>query len=138
MLACLALPLLCLPRRTDSTLLSKSPSRPKSVGHLDLGERIVQPEPFRTTDSRQPGLDSSSAQHKLGQSGARTAFQRQYLLAALVSMLCRTLTAAAATMSAAIQRRHLMVWALFAPKFVFEAVTLLVCDVVLVLAELPM
>lgn len=51
-------------------------------------------------------------------------------------MTCRSLTAVAATASAAIQRRHLMVWALFAPKFLFDAVTLMVCDVTLLVSLL--
>ena len=45
----------------------------------------------------------------------------------------RAASACAAMLSAAIQKRHLYVWALFAPRFVFEACFLLVSDVVLVL-----
>ncbi|KDD74911.1 hypothetical protein H632_c994p2 [Helicosporidium sp. ATCC 50920] len=40
----------------------------------------------------------------------------------------RAATALAATLSAAVQRRHLYVWALFAPRFVFEALFLLLAD----------
>ncbi|KAK9833550.1 hypothetical protein WJX81_004970 [Elliptochloris bilobata] len=54
--------------------------------------------------------------------------------AALAFGLLRALAAGAAMLSAAIQRRHLMVWALFAPKFVFEAAFLLVSDAALVAA----
>ena len=51
-------------------------------------------------------------------------------VASVAFLTTRTLNAAVATASAAIQRRHLMVWALFAPKFLFDACILLVCDVV--------
>lgn len=46
----------------------------------------------------------------------------------MIFLTARTLNAAVATASAAIQRRHLMVWALFAPKLLFDACILLVCD----------
>ena len=81
-------------------------------------------------------LDDSGAQAACGQIPPQSTFRRNFLIASVVSMSCRTLTGAAATASAAMQRRHLMVWALFAPKFLFEAVTLLVCDVALVLVAL--
>eukprot|EP00850_Spirogloea_muscicola_P012259 SM000078S22118 [mRNA] locus=s78:479534:486286:+ [translate_table: standard] len=42
-----------------------------------------------------------------------------------------TMSTLATTISAFLQRRHLMVWALFGPKYVFDAVGLLVLDVVL-------
>ncbi len=45
--------------------------------------------------------------------------------------LLRALVAGAAMLSAAIQRRHIMVWALFAPKLVFEACFLFVSDAAL-------
>ena len=45
----------------------------------------------------------------------------------------RTLPALCATLSAAVQRRHLYAWALFAPKFVFEAFFLVLTDLVLVI-----
>ena len=56
--------------------------------------------------------------------------------AALAYGLLRAFTAGAAMLSAAIQRRHLMVWALFAPKFTFEAAFLLVSDAALAAAAL--
>ena len=45
-----------------------------------------------------------------------------------VFLFVRTLTAWVATCSAALQRRHLMVWALFAPKFVFDLCFLFMAD----------
>ena len=56
--------------------------------------------------------------------------------AALAFGLLRAFTAGAAMLSASIQRRHLMVWALFAPKYVFEAAFLLVSDAALAVAAL--
>lgn len=47
----------------------------------------------------------------------------------LTYVFFRSLNAWVATCSAAIQRRHLMVWALFAPKFLFEVCFLAVIDV---------
>lgn len=41
----------------------------------------------------------------------------------------RSATALAAMLSAAVQRRHLYVWALFAPRFAFEACFLILSDV---------
>jgi hypothetical protein len=47
----------------------------------------------------------------------------------LVFLLVRGSTAFAAAVSAAVQRRHLYAWSLFAPKFAFEVVFLLGSDV---------
>ena len=132
-LACLALPLLCWPERNADMLSGEVAAQPGATGQLVLGERLSGPRKPRSDHSHLPFAGSGTAQPSLSQTSPRTAFRRQFLLASLTAMSCRTLTACAATASAAIQRRHLMVWALFAPKFVFEAVTLLVCDAVLVL-----
>lgn len=43
-------------------------------------------------------------------------------------LFVRAINAWIATCSVALQRRHLMVWALFAPKFVFELCFLFVAD----------
>lgn len=51
--------------------------------------------------------------------------------AVLVAGLVRALPAFCAMLSAGVQRRHLYVWALFAPKHVFEACFLLLTDVAL-------
>ena len=53
--------------------------------------------------------------------------------ALLVVGVVRTLPALCSTVSAAVQRRHLYAWALFAPKFVFEAFFLVLTDLVLVI-----
>ena len=60
------------------------------------------------------------------QRGAR--LRAEMCAAALAFVTARTLNAAVATACAAVLRRHLMVWALFAPKFLFDACILLVCD----------
>lgn len=58
-----------------------------------------------------------------------------FKLCVVVYGLLRTLNAVASVISVAIQRRHLLVWAVFAPKFVFEVCFLLVTDVGLVLCS---
>ena len=132
-LACLALPLLCWPERSTDTLSGAAATQSVASARTVLGARLSEATQLRGHHRQPPHASSGTAQPKSIQTSARTAFQRQCLLVFLTSTTCRTLTAFAATASAAIQRRHLMVWALFAPKFVFEAVTLLVCDAVLVL-----
>jgi hypothetical protein len=47
--------------------------------------------------------------------------------------LARAASAACAMLSAAVQRRHLYAWALFAPKFIFETLFLVMTDVIIVL-----
>ena len=76
--------------------------------------------------------DQCGAQPR-GEGSVGVGYRDSLARSALVFMTCRTLTAMAAATSAAIQRRHLMVWALFAPKFLFEAVTLIVCDAALLM-----
>jgi phosphatidylinositol glycan class O len=49
-----------------------------------------------------------------------------------ISLLC-SLRALLSMISAAIQRRHLMVWEIFAPKFVFECCAMLFVDVCLII-----
>ncbi|PRW57424.1 GPI ethanolamine phosphate transferase 3 [Chlorella sorokiniana] len=53
--------------------------------------------------------------------------------AVLVAGLVRAAPTFCAMLSAGVQRRHLYVWALFAPKFVFEACFLVLTDAVLLL-----
>ncbi|RLN71970.1 hypothetical protein BBJ28_00013715 [Nothophytophthora sp. Chile5] len=47
------------------------------------------------------------------------------------------LNALVSTLFVALQRRHLMVWAIFAPKFIFDAVALLVAEFLLLLLLSP-
>ena len=49
---------------------------------------------------------------------------------AQILLLSRSASCCAAMLSAGVQRRHLYAWALFAPKFVFEAYFCVVTDVV--------
>lgn len=49
-------------------------------------------------------------------------------------LFVRSLNALFSAISAGWQRRHLMAWALFAPKFIFEACTLLVADIFVLVA----
>uniref|UniRef100_M4BN20 Uncharacterized protein n=1 Tax=Hyaloperonospora arabidopsidis (strain Emoy2) TaxID=559515 RepID=M4BN20_HYAAE len=54
------------------------------------------------------------------------AFSAYFVLNALIS-----------TLFVALQRRHLMVWAIFAPKFIFDGVSLLVVEFLLILLYTP-
>jgi hypothetical protein len=54
----------------------------------------------------------------------------------LVAGLVRSAAAFCAALSAGLQRRHLYAWALFAPKFAFEAFFLLLADLALLLISL--
>lgn len=60
-------------------------------------------------------------------------YKSQMSQAFLLYGLVRTVTTIFTTVCVTIQRRHLMVWGLFAPKFVFDAIGLLVTDVILVI-----
>ncbi|CAD7702958.1 unnamed protein product [Ostreobium quekettii] len=70
-----------------------------------------------------------------GARASHSAEVAEFRLLAVVYGLLRALTALASVVSVAIQRRHLLVWAVYAPKFVFEACFLLVTDAALVLAS---
>ncbi|CAI5715348.1 unnamed protein product [Peronospora destructor] len=48
-----------------------------------------------------------------------------------------SLNALVSTVFVALQRRHLMVWAIFAPKFIFDGVVLLVTELLLILLYTP-
>ncbi|GMF53152.1 unnamed protein product [Phytophthora fragariaefolia] len=49
-----------------------------------------------------------------------------------------SLNALVSTLFVALQRRHLMVWAIFAPKFIFDGVVLLVTEALLLLLFVPL
>eukprot|EP00897_Mesotaenium_endlicherianum_P003319 jgi/Mesen1/3014/ME000177S02284 len=66
----------------------------------------------------------------------RALFLTQLAKVCLVYGLVRSLSAAVTTAFVTLERRHLMVWALFAPKYVFDAVGLLLIDFFLILSAL--
>lgn len=78
---------------------------------------------IRTDPLRDPALDDEGG----------CDLKRQLRVATLAFVTVRTLNAVVATVSAAVQRRHLMVWAIFAPKFLFDACILLACDAFVIL-----
>lgn len=51
---------------------------------------------------------------------------------ALLCLIWQGIAAVFASICAAVHRRHLMMWAIFAPKFCFEAISLYVCSGLLV------
>ena len=155
LLACITLPLLCLSYRQITCLLGRNTCTQSRLtaaqherieddacsefkagdttpGEIDGNERTGHRH-FRREIKRISSLECSGGHGALLSARGKLYFSKQLLRAALTFMTCHSLTAFAATVSAAIQRRHLMVWALFAPKFLFEAVTLVICDAVLVL-----
>lgn len=155
LLACITLPLLCLSYRQIACLLGRSTctqSRLTAAQHDCIeGDACAELKAGETTSGdidgaeetghshspkkikKVPRLECSGGLGALTSARGRICFSKKLLRAALTLMTCHSLTAFAATVSAAIQRRHLMVWALFAPKLLFEAVTLVICDTVLVL-----
>ena len=56
-------------------------------------------------------------------------FERVTLRVSLKIAFFRAVAVASATLCAALHRRHLMVWAIFAPKFVFDAIGSSVADI---------
>ncbi|GAV85690.1 Phosphodiest domain-containing protein [Cephalotus follicularis] len=79
----------------------------------------------------------AACQYLLGLSDqGKTSFVRllsqMYMLYGLITATAVTATIICVT----IQRRHLMVWGLFAPKFVFDVVGLILTDVLICLASL--
>ncbi|KDP43914.1 hypothetical protein JCGZ_20924 [Jatropha curcas] len=77
-------------------------------------------------------------QHSLGR---QNKHEKSYVFKRLFQMymmfgLITAITVTATIMCVTIQRRHLMVWGLFAPKFVFDVVGLILTDVLICLALL--
>lgn len=77
---------------------------------------------------KRAGAAGSGGKAAAGDSTA-TALQQAVRVAGLV----RAAAAFCAALSAGVQRRHLYVWALFAPRFAFEACFLLLADLALLL-----
>ncbi|KAL7694449.1 putative GPI ethanolamine phosphate transferase 3 [Plasmopara halstedii] len=73
-----------------------------------------------------PWLDMQLCQPRHGKANSFLAFPLYFALNALVS-----------TLFVALQRRHLMVWAIFAPKFIFDGVVLLVTELLLLILLAP-
>lgn len=127
----LALPLVCLP------LLQQQPQQDSAVDGVAATaatQRAAGVPGLAADDSRHEvqaqRVDQQPAEQRQQEERSETRdFRRDLRVAAMMFVTTRTLSAAVATASAAIQRRHLMVWALFAPKFLFDACILLVCDV---------
>eukprot|EP00850_Spirogloea_muscicola_P014964 SM000111S18787 [mRNA] locus=s111:148688:155366:- [translate_table: standard] len=82
---------------------------------------VPQASQMATIQSAVPGFEDEES----------VLFIHNLSQAVLALGFARTLSTLATTISAFLQRRHLMVWALFGPKYVFDAIGLLVLDVVL-------
>lgn len=74
-----------------------------------------------------PWINLTQHQQKArGEPQILLAFSTYFSLNALVS-----------TLFVALQRRHLMVWAIFAPKYIYDGVVLLITEVLLLLLLAP-
>ena len=90
-------------------------------------------EGSQAEDGGSKGAKTRKQPARGGQRGKSTAAAGSGRLhqALLVAGLVRAVPAFCATLSAGVQRRHLYAWALFAPKFAFEACFLLLTDLAL-------
>ena len=131
LMAGLALPLLCLPAPSQQGPGAGTQSAPATAGDDMTHQSHVHPS---TARHRQPpgqlqnGDRSAARPHQKPADDPESQFQCDLRAASVMFVTVMTLNTAVATASASIQRRHLMVWALFAPKFLFDACILLVCD----------
>ncbi|GBG80965.1 hypothetical protein CBR_g31522 [Chara braunii] len=76
------------------------------------------------------GPHSSSGQRS--SASDRRSYPYDFSRLGLIYLLVRALVAVVTTTVVTIHRRHLMTWGLFAPKFVFDAVSFLVVDLFLI------
>ncbi|GAU16760.1 hypothetical protein TSUD_200030 [Trifolium subterraneum] len=79
-----------------------------------------------------PFLVATKYQDNLGKHFLFTQLSQMYTAYGLITAVVTTFTILCVT----IQRRHLMVWGLFAPKFVFDVVELILTDVLICLASI--
>jgi hypothetical protein len=114
----------------SSSTISEGPTRCLSPVEVASGSMQLAAS-YRTGN-----LPCSDPLQQLQESGDKNVHGVEPCLrmAAVVFVTTRTINAAVSMISAAVQRRHLMVWALFAPKFVFDAFILLVCDVCVIVS----
>ncbi len=76
-------------------------------------------------------LDMAAAGSLLDSGGKKARNRKVVGPVLLLAAAARAAATAAATLSAAVQRRHLYAWALFAPKFAFEVFFLAATDLLL-------
>ncbi|KAG4959282.1 hypothetical protein JHK87_035915 [Glycine soja] len=79
-----------------------------------------------------PLLVATKYQANLGKHFIFTQLSQMYTTYGLITAITTTFTILCVT----IQRRHLMVWGLFAPKFVFDVFNLILTDVLICLASI--
>lgn len=124
----LALPLVCLPSPPQHQgAASASPAAADGAAlpaddDAGASQRQAQQQP------QSDQVPTERTHWQTAEESEPSRFQWDLRAAALMFMTAATLNAVVAMASAAVQRRHLMVWALFAPKFLFDACILLVCD----------
>ncbi|GAB9467971.1 Gpi ethanolamine phosphate transferase 3 [Globisporangium polare] len=91
--------------------------------------------PFATAHDEQQQPQSSSGIEKTTHRRS-VVTPAYYWRSAFAVVLHFALNATVSTAFVALQRRHLMVWAIFAPKFIFDAIALLVLELLLLLTSL--
>lgn len=131
LMAGLALPLVCLPVPPRQGPGAGTQPAPATAGDQMTFQLQAHPSDARhqqPPSQPQSGEESAGRPHRPVIDDSESQFQCDLRVASVMFVTVMTLNAAVATASAAIQRRHLMVWALFAPKFLFDACILLVCD----------
>ncbi|XP_027330017.1 GPI ethanolamine phosphate transferase 3 [Abrus precatorius] len=79
-----------------------------------------------------PFLVVTKCQANLGKNFLFTQLSQMYTTYGIITAIMTTFTILCVT----IQRRHLMVWGLFAPKFVFDVFNLILTDVLICLASI--
>ena len=140
---------LALPAILDYISAAAMAAAAPAPGSGDKGEADGQATTGSADDGGQqagttgPGRSSGdkAATHKPEQAGAASSSRSSSSSSSsssmvqplLVAGLVRAATTFCATLSAAVQRRHLYAWALFAPKFAFEACFLMLTDLALLL-----
>jgi GPI ethanolamine phosphate transferase 3 subunit O len=131
LVAGLALPLVCLPAPFQQGVGAGAQSALATTSSDKTHQSQAHPSAARHQQPPgEPGSGGPSAAwpHRAPADEPEAQFWCDLRVASVMFVTVMTLNAAVATASAAIQRRHLMVWALFAPKFLFDACILLVCD----------
>lgn len=107
---------------------------PLALARPQTQQQTHQQQQRHHSDERQ--LDSDELKRSSATVSGRMVVTRAcWRRAVLAVSLHFVLNAIVSTVFVALQRRHLMVWAIFAPKFIFDGATLLVVELLLALVS---
>eukprot|EP00455_Lapot_gusevi_P001693 TRINITY_DN10646_c0_g1_i11.p1 TRINITY_DN10646_c0_g1~~TRINITY_DN10646_c0_g1_i11.p1 ORF type:complete len:286 (-),score=85.95 TRINITY_DN10646_c0_g1_i11:278-1135(-) len=123
---------------TDISIIRPVPSASSLTGLLSKRKGGTSSSPATAPVTPPSSLDSPLLSSSGSQCAAHKTTECQKFLCQLgIAMLwlclLHTLRCTMTTINVTIQRRHLMVWAIFAPKYVFDIAHLLVTDLCLLL-----